>query len=56
MLGPIVFSMVLVTTNSNTGIIYLGLAYLLTAVLFLIFTQKDYKTVMLEDAYDAATT
>jgi predicted MFS family arabinose efflux permease len=56
MLGPIVFSMVIAATDANTGIVYLGIAYLLTALLFLLITQQDYKTTLLEDFGDAATT
>lgn len=50
MLGPIVFSAIIVATNINQGITYLGIAYLLTALLFIIFTQRDSKTVVFEDA------
>lgn len=50
MLGPIVFSATIAATNIKVGITYLGIAYLLTAFLFLIFTQSDLKAVLLEDA------
>ncbi len=50
MLGPIVFSAIIVATNINQGITYLGITYLLTALLFILFTQRDSKTVVLEDA------
>jgi hypothetical protein len=43
MLGPIIFSSIIVATNINQGITYLGIAYLLTAILFLLFTVKDRK-------------
>ena len=49
MLGPIIFSSIIVATNINQGITYLGIAYLLTALLFLFLTYKDRKTVVLED-------
>ena len=50
MLGPIVFSATIAATNIKVGITYLGIAYLLTAFLFLLFTQSDLKAVLLEDA------
>ncbi|HIJ56570.1 MAG TPA: MFS transporter [Deltaproteobacteria bacterium] len=50
MLGPIIFSSIIVATNINQGITYLGIAYLLTALLFLFLTYKDRKTVVMEDA------
>lgn len=50
MLGPIVFSAIIVATNINQGITFLGIAYLLTALLFILFTQRDIKTVVFEDA------
>ncbi len=49
MLGPIVFSAVIVATNSQTGITWLGVAYLISAILFIIMTQWDKKTVVLDD-------
>ena len=49
MLGPIVFSSVIVATNTQTGITWLGIAYLITAVLFLIITQSDKKNMVLEN-------
>jgi len=45
-----VFSAIIVATNINQGITFLGITYLLTALLFILFTQRDTKTVMLEDA------
>ncbi len=50
MLGPIVFSAVIVMTNSQTGIVWLGVAYLITALLFLLVTQPDHKIMVLESA------
>jgi predicted MFS family arabinose efflux permease len=50
MLGPIVFSTIIVATNINEGITFLGIAYLLTALLFILLTQRDTKTVVFEDA------
>lgn len=49
MAGPIVFSATIAATNINTGITFLGMAYLATALLFLIFTQSDLKAALLED-------
>ncbi|MCP4022594.1 MAG: MFS transporter, partial [Desulfobacteraceae bacterium] len=40
-LGPIVFSGLFLSQNIRTSIIKLGLVYLITALLFLVFTQKD---------------
>ncbi|MBN1932022.1 MAG: MFS transporter [Desulfobacterales bacterium] len=48
-LGPIIFSW-LIATNINVGITYFGIAYLLTALLFFLFTQKDQKIAVVEDA------
>ncbi len=42
-LGPIVFSGLFLSTNIRVSITKLGLFYLLTAVLFLVFTQNDKK-------------
>jgi predicted MFS family arabinose efflux permease len=50
MLGPIVFSAVIVATNAETGMTWLGVAYLITAILFIVITQTDKKTVVLENA------
>ena len=44
MLGPIVFSSVILSTNINQGITYLGLLYLITALLFLLLTQTNKQT------------
>ena len=51
MLGPIVFSSVILTMNTRTGLTFLGIAYLLSALLFFLMTQKGYrKAVALENA------
>jgi hypothetical protein len=50
MLGPLVFSSIILATNTKTGITYLGLAYLFTAVLFILFTRGDIKRTVLEHA------
>lgn len=50
MLGPIVFSAVIAATDISSGITFLGLAYLCTALLFLVVTHSDLKAVLLEDA------
>jgi predicted MFS family arabinose efflux permease len=44
MLGPIVFSSVIVAMNTHAGLTFLGVAYLLTALLFFLITQKDDRT------------
>lgn len=49
MLGPIVFSMVIVATNTQTGITYLGAAYLVMAFLFILVAQSDKKSMVMED-------
>jgi predicted MFS family arabinose efflux permease len=49
MLGPIVFSTIMGATNIRSGITYLGLAYLLTAFLFLVLTMKNQKALMFEE-------
>ena len=40
-LGPIIFSWLILATNINDGITYFGLAYLGFALIFLLFTMKD---------------
>jgi MFS family permease len=40
-LGPITFAWLLVSTGAHTGILYVGLAYLLTTGLFFLFTPND---------------
>ncbi len=42
-LGPIVFSWLILATNINDGITYFGLAYLGFAVIFLLLTMRDKK-------------
>lgn len=49
MLGPIVFSLIMVATNIKTGITYLGIAYLVTSFFFLLFTIKDRKAIMVKE-------
>ena len=49
MLGPIVFSTVIIATNATTGITWLGVGYLIMAVLFILVTQTDKKTKVMED-------
>lgn len=44
MLGPIVFSSVIVAMNTDAGLIFLGVVYLFTALLFFLMTQKDHRT------------
>lgn len=40
MLGPILFGWLMVSTDINKGLVYFGIAYLLTAVLFLLLTYE----------------
>ena len=47
-LGPIIFSGVIVAANIHQGMFYFGLAYLLSAVLFFFFSQRDGKMVAME--------
>ena len=47
-LGPIIFSGVIVATNIRQGMFYFGLAYLLTAVLFVFLSQRDGKLFAME--------
>ena len=47
-LGPIIFSGVIVATNIRQGMFYFGLAYLLTAVLFVFLSQRDGKMFTME--------
>jgi hypothetical protein len=49
MLGPIVFSAMIAATGIKSGITILGFAYLITALLFLVFTHSDLKAVLLEE-------
>ena len=49
MLGPIIFSSIMGATNIQSGITYLGLAYLLTAVLFLVLTLKNQKALVFDE-------
>ncbi len=46
MLGPIMFGWVIVSTNITQGITYIGMAYFVTALLFLIIAQNDRKFAM----------
>jgi predicted MFS family arabinose efflux permease len=50
MIGPIVFSSVIALSNINFGITILGVVYVLSAILFLIFTQSDMKTLIVEES------
>ncbi|MFW2368905.1 MAG: MFS transporter, partial [Desulforhopalus sp.] len=51
MLGPIVFSsVIIIATNATTGMTWLGVGYLIMAVLFLLVTQTDKKNMVMEDA------
>jgi predicted MFS family arabinose efflux permease len=50
MLGPFTFSWLFATADVNKGIMYFGIVYLMTAVLFILFTQKDYKNLVAEHA------
>jgi MFS family permease len=50
MLGPVIFSTLFAATNLNKGITYFGVFYLLTALLFILLTQRDGSKVISEDA------
>jgi MFS family permease len=50
MLGPITFSWLFAVADANNGLLMFGLAYLLTAVLFIVLTQKDYTNLVTENA------
>ena len=43
MLGPVIFAWLIVTTDINQGLTYFGIAYLATAVLFLLLTYDRIK-------------
>jgi predicted MFS family arabinose efflux permease len=49
MLGPIIFSWMFATTNASQGIMLFGFMYLLTAILFILLTQKDYLNLVNEE-------
>jgi predicted MFS family arabinose efflux permease len=49
MLGPVIFSSLFAATNINKGITFFGLFYLLTAIIFILLTQKDHKNLVRED-------
>jgi len=46
MLGPIIFSSIILATDINQGITFLGLFYLITALLFLLLTQANRPTIV----------
>jgi MFS-type transporter involved in bile tolerance (Atg22 family) len=48
MLGPFTFSWLFAISDANKGIMYFGIVYLLTAILFILFTQKDYKNLVVD--------
>ena len=48
MLGPILFGWVIVATNINKGITYIGLAYFATALLFLFIAKHDKRFALTE--------
>jgi predicted MFS family arabinose efflux permease len=49
MLGPVIFSTLFAVTNINKGITYFGLFYLLTALIFILLTQRDRLKVITDD-------
>jgi predicted MFS family arabinose efflux permease len=49
MIGPLMFSWLFAIADTNKGIMFFGLAYLLTAVLFILLTQKDYTNLVTDD-------
>jgi predicted MFS family arabinose efflux permease len=50
MLGPIIFAWLFAATNTNMGITYFGIAYLLTAFIFILLTQRDSSKVITDDS------
>ena len=42
-LGPMVFSGLILAQNLESGIVFFGLVYLVTAMLFFLFTQRDHR-------------
>ena len=50
MLGPVIFSTLFAATNIDQGITYFGVFYLLTALIFILLTQRDGSKVISEDA------
>ena len=50
MLGPIVFSSIIAVAGMEQGITYLGLAYFITAFLFLTISYRDKHELALEHA------
>jgi len=49
MLGPVIFSTLFAATNINKGITFFGLSYLITAIIFIILTQRDKNKLVVED-------
>jgi len=49
MLGPVIFSTLFAATNINKGITFFGLFYLLTALVFILLTQRDGSKVVSDD-------
>jgi predicted MFS family arabinose efflux permease len=49
MLGPIVFSWMFAATNVNQGIMFFGIAYMLTAFVFILLTKKDYLNLVADE-------
>jgi predicted MFS family arabinose efflux permease len=49
MLGPVIFATLFAATNINKGITLFGVFYLLTALIFILFTQRDSKKLIVEN-------
>ena len=49
MLGPVIFATLFAATNINKGITFFGLSYLLTALIFILLTQRDGSKVITEN-------
>lgn len=49
-LGPLVFSGLILAQNLESGIVFFGLVYLVTALLFFLFTQRDSRYYIRETA------
>ena len=49
MLGPVIFATLFAATNINKGITFFGIFYLLTALIFILLTQRDSGNLIKED-------
>ena len=49
MLGPVIFSTLFAVTNINKGITFFGIFYLMTALIFILLTQRDASKIVSDD-------